>query len=88
MPYDWRREQEAANRKRAADAEIRAKQDAWNKKLADDSKKSMDFWANKMQKEQEQANRGQSSKAPAGCASVLLIVAAAISAVSILCLLA
>jgi hypothetical protein len=57
MAYDWRREQEEANRRHARDAEIAAQQAAHNRKLQENSKKAMDFWANKMGKELEDENR-------------------------------
>jgi hypothetical protein len=57
MPYDWRREQEQANQRRARDAQIAAQQAAHNRKLQENSKKGMDFWTNKMGKELEEENR-------------------------------
>jgi len=80
MPYDWRKEQDEANRRRAREEEISAKQAAWNKKLADDSKKGMDFWAGKMQKEQQHADQ-QRAKNSTGCAGVLVLLATLIAAI-------
>jgi hypothetical protein len=71
MPYDWRREQEEAGRRRARDAEIAAQQAAHNRKLEENSRKAMNFWADKMQKEQQRESdrvtekrRARSSSGP------------------------
>jgi hypothetical protein len=57
MAYDWRREQAEANQRRARDAQIAAQQEAHNRKLQENSKKAMDFWAIRMGKQLEDENR-------------------------------
>jgi hypothetical protein len=51
MAYDWRREQAEANQRRLRDAAIAAQQAAHNRKLEENARKAMNFWAGKMQED-------------------------------------
>jgi len=72
MPYDWRQEQEEANRRRAREEEIAAQQEAHNQRLEENARKAGQFWEEKMEADRKRAAE-EREKNSSGCSATVLL---------------